>query len=308
MALEEDFTTLLGRVLRAPPGFYQRRLRDAALSDLGRAPAAFARLALTRRDELVRDQLDNLPHGTRRFADAAPPVRTGITGTGAELLVLTWTAADLARERAAGARFFAALGVAAGKRVANTLPGELTSPGSLLLGDVIEELGALDIPLGAIETDAAARQAWELIDRVQPELLVLEPATTPRLLTAASPLPRPWWRGVIFVRRDGSLDPLPELGTAGFSGWQRSWFAVAEASSFVASSCASARWHIQPGVLAEVVDEMTGAPSAPGSAGALVLTPLAGDTVLLRYVTGRKARAIPSPCECGTHGMAIEPA
>src|SRR5438046_693156 len=114
---------------------------------------------LTRRADLVRDQLAHPPHGTRRPPGAAPPVRLGVSGSGVELLVLAWSAADLARERAAGTRLLTRLGVAPGMRVANTLPGALATPGSLLLGDVVEELGALDVPLGPVDDGVVAEIA-----------------------------------------------------------------------------------------------------------------------------------------------------
>src|SRR5690242_1472743 len=112
---------------------------------------------LVRREDLVRDQRAD-PRSIRGTA----PVRLGITGSGEDLLVLGWSAADLARERAAGTRLLGRLGMLPGMRVANTLPGALATPGSLLLGDVIEDLGALDVPLGVVESAAAARPAWEL--------------------------------------------------------------------------------------------------------------------------------------------------
>ena len=103
--------TLLARIASTP--FYRRRLAEQDLAD------ASARLPLTRREELVRDQVEHLPFGSRRFPDAAPPVRVGVTGSGDGLLVLAWSADALARERAAGARLLRRLGVGAGMRVAN---------------------------------------------------------------------------------------------------------------------------------------------------------------------------------------------
>src|SRR5690242_15431786 len=93
---------------------------------------------VVRHDDLVRDQLAHPPLGSRRPAGAPPVVRAGIAASGERLLVLAWSAAELARERAAGVRLFRRLGVEAGMRVANTLPGALATPGSLLLGDVVE--------------------------------------------------------------------------------------------------------------------------------------------------------------------------
>ena len=119
-------------------------------------------------------------------------MRAGITGSGPALLLLAWSAADLAREIEAGARVLGRLGIGAGTRVANTLPGALATPGALLLGDVHEALGALDVPLGTVETEAAARAAWELVDRVECEVLVLEPATAAHVVrrraSGASPV------------------------------------------------------------------------------------------------------------------------
>src|SRR5881628_3210847 len=170
---------------------------------------------LTHRTDLVCDQRTHPPHGTRP-PGAAPPVRLGVSGSGAELLVLAWSAAELARERAAGVRVLARLGVAPGMRVANTLPGALATPGSLLLGDVVEELGA----------------------RVTPDVIVLDDASTATFLAAAPPADRLWWRGIVWLRT-GARAARPALpAAAGFAGWQREWLAVPEATSFVAGTCA----------------------------------------------------------------------
>jgi hypothetical protein len=282
-----DVDAFLTRILAAPSEFYRRR-------GLG---GPFDRLRLTRRDDLVQDQLANLPHGTRRAAGAGAPVRTGVTGTGDTLLVLTWSAAELARERAAGVRLLGRLGVTAGMRVANTLPGALATPGALLFGDVVEELGGLDVPLGPIAGEAAARQAWELVDRVEPDVLVLDAASGPALLAAAPARARPWWRGIVWLGSEASPP------AAGFAGWRRVWLAVPEATSFVAASCASERFHIDAGVIAEVVDEASG---APASEGTLTLTPLGDEAPLLRYASGVRARAVDGRCSCGADGPVVE--
>src|SRR5207253_4511909 len=95
---------------------------------------------------------------------------------------------------AAGVRLLRRLGVAPGMRVANTLPGALATPGSLLLGDVVEELGALDVPLG----DGPPAAAWELVDRVQPDVIVV--GEDARAFFAAATAARPWWRGLVHLR------------------------------------------------------------------------------------------------------------
>src|SRR5262249_60431715 len=93
--------------------------------------------------------------GTRGFGPAAPPVRAGITGSGADLLLLVWSATDLAREIEAGVRVLGRLGIAPGTRVANTLPGALATPRALLLRDLDEGLRALRRSPRAGESPAA---------------------------------------------------------------------------------------------------------------------------------------------------------
>ncbi len=249
---------------------------------------------LTHRTDLVCDQRTHPPHGTRRPPGAAPPVRLGVSGSGAELLVLAWSAADLARERAAGTRLLARLGVAPGMRVANTLPGALATPGSLLLGDVVEELGALDVPLGPLEDAASARQAWDLVERVTPDVIVLDDASAATFLAAAPLAERPWWRGIVWLRV-GARAARPALpGAARFGGWQREWLAVPEATSFVAGTCAAGHFHVDEEVVAEVAD------------GMLVLTPLGLEVPLERYATELPARLISGPCGCAAGGTTLE--
>src|SRR5262245_39328690 len=262
----------------APPRSATRS-RSSSMPDVSHLP-------LTRRDDLVREQLANLPFRSR---GAAPAVRVGVSGTGDGLLVLGWTAADLARERAAGVRVLRRLGVERGMRVANTLPGALITPGALLLGDVVEELGALDVPLGVVDSEVAARQAWDLVDRVHPDVLVLGDVAT--FLAHVPGAKRPWWRGIVWLC---SRSPVPPA--AGFAGWQRSWLAVPEATSFVAAECRAGRLHVDEAVVAEVID------------GALVVTALGFEAPPVRYVTDVRARPSATPCECGDGGAILEPA
>jgi hypothetical protein len=170
----------------------------------------------------------------------------------------------------------------------------------------VEEIGALDVPLGAIENDAAARQAWELVDRVRAAVLIADHTTAAQLLAATPSAPRPWWQGIIRLQvgNDGGEQPkVPDA--AGFTGWQRTWLAVPEATSFVAYACAAGRMHVDEEVIAEVVDA-AGVAASPGSDGMLALTPLGVDTPVLRYASGLRVRAATTPCACGAAGMGIE--
>lgn len=242
---------------------------------------------LRTRPELVAAQRERPPFGERTFALPDPAVRVGVTGTGDDLLLLPWSAGELAREIAAGAGLFARLGIAAGMRVANTLPGALTTPGALLVGDVNEAIGALDVPLGEVDAAAAQRGAWELVDRVECAVLILEPASAAAFLAAAPDAPRPWWRGIVWLARGTwplATPPVP----ASFGGWQRTWLAVPEVTSFVAGTCARGVLHGADGVVAEA------------GPGALVLSAPGGPW---RYASG--VAATPGACDCGTPGTAL---
>ena len=242
------------------------------------APAA-------RRSDLVAAQRARPPFGGRHFPAGDPAVRVGTTGTGDDLLLLAWSATDLRHEIAAGVRVLGAVGLHAAMRIANTLPGALATPGALLLGDVHEAMGALDVPLGVPDTEAAARAAWELVDRVQCQVLVLDPATAATLFAAAPAGPRPWWAGIVWLVRDG--DTRPPSPPAGFAGWQRRWLAVPEVTSFVAATCAGDRFHLD--------DEL----EARADGGELVLA--ARDA---HYATGLRARVEPG-CACGRPGAVV---
>jgi hypothetical protein len=255
-------------------------------------------------------QRSDLVEAQRRDPQSArhpDAVRAGITGSGDSLLVLTWTAAALARERAAGVRLLTAAGVRPGMRVANTLPGALSTPGSLLLGDVGDELGALDIPLGTIDSDAAAKQAWELIDRVEPHVLVLDRRGAERFLALAPSRERPSWVGIVWLCTDASPAAPPVLPPAcAFHGWQRRWLAVAEVTCFAAITCANQLFHPDEGVRAEVVDTQSGATLPTSVIGTLALTRLGDDATTQRYATALRVRALARTCECGKPGMTWE--
>ena len=243
-------------------------------------------MPMIRRSDLVADQQAHPPWGTPGFAADEPPVRVGTTGGADTLLLLGWTASQLAAEVAAGARLFESLGIRAGMRVANTLPGALVTPGALLTGDVNEALGALDIPLGVVDTEAAAKPAWELFDRVQVNVLIVEPGpATTTFFAAAPPVDRPWWTGIVWLSRGGVAAPIP--APPGFAGWQRTWLAIPEVSSFVATSCAAGSFHVRADLPAAVTD------------GELVLDARG-------YAPGLRARHLPA-CACGGTGIAFAP-
>jgi hypothetical protein len=262
--------------------------------------------SLTTHEDLVLDQLAHPPLGSRRLSASDQPVRAGITGSGESLLVLAWSAAELERERAAGVRLFSQLGLGEGVRVANALPGALATPGALLLGDVIQDLGGLDVPLGPVGDEASAKQAWTLVDLVEPAVFVLNPTSASFLFKAAPTAERSWWKGLIWLRTDTDATTPPSPPPAmGFSGWQRTWLAAPEATSFVGVSCAAQRFHVDIQLIAEAVDGQSGAKLDEGAPGTIVLTPLGLETARLRYVSAWRGKIPAGNCPCGTQGPTL---
>ena len=241
------------------------------------------------RAELIADQQRQPPFGSRRFETGDGPVRVGTTGQGDALFLLSWSESDLARETNAGTRVFGRLGIGARMRVANSLPGALATPGALVVGDVNEALGALDVPLGEIATEAAAGPAWELIDRVEVSVLILDPARAASLLAAAPAQPRPWFQGIVWLCRPGEFATPPKVPH--LPGWRRRWLAVPEVSSFVASECAERLLHVDAAFAPAV------------EVGELVLGALHPD-VPWRYRSGWPARTL-GACRCGAPEPAL---
>lgn len=244
-----------------------------------------------RRADLLADQAARPPFGHRRFPPGDPPIRLGVAGSGSGLLLLVWTAADLHAEIEAGVRVLGRLGVRPGMRVANTLPGALATPGALLLGDVNEAIGALDVPLGTADSPAAARAAWDLVDRVECAVLVLAPDTAGALFAAMPAADRPWWTGIVWRWCPG--DPQPPAPPAGFAGWERTWLAVPEAASFAAATCAAGAFHLDAAVESAVVE------------GELILTPRGAAAAPGPYSTTLAVR--PADCRCGGAEPAVAP-
>jgi hypothetical protein len=109
-------------------------------------------------------------------------------------------------------------------------------------------------------------------------VLVAEPGPGTTAFFAAAPAGRrPWWQGIVWLSRGAAAAPVPP--PPGFDGWQRTWLAVAEATSFVAASCEAGGFHVREGLDARVVD------------GELVIGPG-------RYASGLRARAVDA-CPCG---------
>jgi hypothetical protein len=157
--------------LFARPGFWQERWRAAGHA---MAPASLREVPVVAPDELARDEHEHPPFGSWRSGDAF--VRVGWTLVPRVLEALFFSAGDLAREAAVGARSLAAAGLERGWRETNTLAGGLATPGSLLVGDAVQALGSLDMPVGPLDKPPARATALDFWSRVRPDFAVLDTA------------------------------------------------------------------------------------------------------------------------------------
>ena len=277
------------RVRGSPSPLLRRQLAEAGLEPSRLQLEEVSRLPRLLPRDLDLDRLAD-PVGWLRLGDAAPPIRLGSCEREGATIVLTWTAADLARIAETGARALAAAGVTPGMKVANTLEGGFETPGSLVLGDALEKLGALDVPLGPVRDEKTARSVAELLDRIAADVLVLDGRSASGLLAAlAETPPSGWprgWRGTLWL----GLDPLPRA----LPGWRRRWLSVPEVSVFLAVECHRGALHLDPNVLVEIRDRHA------------LMSSTAGDAPLFAYDAGLEARAVRSGCSCGDARPLIE--
>ena len=104
-------------------------------------------------------------------------------------------------------------------------------------------------------------------------------------------------------------EKLPESLRAEFQDQHgihvRQGYGTAELGA-IAYECDVAKgFHLDPGVLVEIVDPQTGEPVEPGTPGEVVCTPLNPVYSLLRFATGDLAALDAAPCPCGrtTHRL-----
>jgi phenylacetate-coenzyme A ligase PaaK-like adenylate-forming protein len=258
--------------------FWRERWRAAGHE---RAPESLDGLVPLRAEELAADEGAHPPYGTWRAATDF--VRVGVPRRSSPLEMLVFTAPDLEREARVGALALAAAGLAPGGRETNTMPGGLPTPGSLVVGDAAQTLGALDMPVGPL-SGAARDVAFDFWQRVKPDFAVVDEAGAGDLAallaeqgTSASGI---GIRAVAVLSdlRDAPSS-LPRLGVpvTRIAG-------LAEAFSLLAACDADGIWVVpRDEVVAEVLD------------GELVLTTLHHSAALVRYATGVRARLATSP-------------
>ena len=274
---------LIERLRRATSPCLRRQLAAVGVEP-GRLRAAdLERLPVVTRRDLDLEALED-PVGELRLTDAPSPVRLGTSAAGGATVVLSWTARDLARIARRGAAMLRRAGIEPGMRVANTLEGGFTTPGSLVLGDALEVLGALDVPLGPVRDGRAAGSARDLLDRVGVDVVVLDADTGAGLLASIAEDPATVTR-IVWC---GDDEP-----PAGLAPRTARWLSVPEVSIFAATECGRGVLHLDPGLRAEVVE------------GRLVLGMPEGDGPLFRFDSGLSFGGVGGGCPCGDDGPTL---
>jgi len=260
-------------------GFWRERWRRAGLS---RAPESLDGLVPVVIDDLAADERAHPPYGSWRAARAF--VRVGVPARPSALEMLVFTADDLAAEARVGAIALAAAGLAPGGRETNAFAGGLATPGSLVVGDAAQALGALDMPVGPIAAAGPRDTAFDFWQRVTPDFAVLDAAGVRDL---ASLLADKRTDAAGLGIRAAALvtdlrDPEPEVPELGVPTTRI--VGLPEAFSLLAARDGEGVF-TPPGdeVVVEVLD------------GELVLTTLAHSAALVRYAPGVRARMVRPP-------------
>jgi hypothetical protein len=271
------------RVRKHPSPLLARQLSAVGLQAADFRPADATRLASLSPRDLELTRLDD-PVAAMRLGDAPNPVRLGSCERAGATMVVPFTADDLERIATYGARALGEAGVAAGMRVANTLEGGLETPGSLILGDALERLGALDVPLGPAYDEHAAKALAALTRRIDAQVVIVDGRTGGALVAELRKDPPRSCQGTIWL----GVEPPPSV-----PGWCRRWISVPEVSIFFAVECRSGSLHVDPDVH---VDE---------SARRLRLHSLAGDAPLFGYEPDVPLRRAETPCACGDRRLTV---
>jgi hypothetical protein len=260
-------------------GFWRERWRRAGLS---RAPESLDGLEPVRIDELAADERAHPPYGSWHAASSF--VRVGVPARDSALEMLVFTTEDLAAEARVGALALSAAGLAPGGRETNAFAGGLPTPGSLVVGDSAQALGALDMPVGPITAAGPRDTAFDFWQRVKPDFAVLDPAGVRDL---ASLLAEKKTTANDLGLRAAALvtdlrDPAPEVPDLGVPVTRI--VGLAEAFSLLAA-CDAHGTFVAPGT--EVVLEVQD--------GELLVTTLNHSAALVRYAPGVRARLVDPP-------------
>lgn len=265
--------------LWARDGFWHARWSRAGLV---RAPESLDGLAPLSVEDLAADERAHPPYGSWRAASSF--VRVGVPARDSALEMLVFTTGDLEAEARVGAIALAAAGLAPGGRETNAFAGGLATPGSLVVGDSAQALGALDMPVGPIAAAGPRETAFDFWQRVKPDFAVLDPAGVRDL--AALLAEKKTTANEIGIRAAAVVtdlrDPAPSVPDLGVPTTRI--VGLAEAFSLLAA-CDAHGVFVAPG--SEVVLEVQD--------GELLVTTLRHSAALVRYATGVRARLVDAP-------------
>ena len=265
--------------LWARDGFWRERWRRAGHV---RAPESLGGLAPLHVDDLAADERAHPPYGSWRAASSF--VRVGVPARDSALEMLVFTTEDLEAEARVGAMALAAAGLAPGGRETNAFAGGLATPGSLVVGDAAQALGALDMPVGPIAAAAPRETAFDFWQRVKPDFAVLDPAGVRDLASLLAE--KKTTANEIGIRAAAIVtdlrDPAPAVPDLGVPVTRI--VGLPEAFSLLAA-CDAHGVFVAPG--AEVVLEVQD--------GELLLTTLRHSAALVRYAPGVRARLVEAP-------------
>ncbi len=285
---------LMGGAWQAAPGFVRR------LEAAGRAPgdlrcaADLRQFPILRKSDLPKIQAADPPFGgllavpverlKRLFASPGPIYEPEGEGPG----YYRWE------------RTLRAIGFAPGDIVLNCFSYHLT-PAAAMLEEGAHAVGCVVIPagIGNTELQAAAAAHYRATGYIGlPSYLkvLLEQAKKSGATLAIA-------KALVLAEK------LPESLRAEFRRQHgihvRQGYGTAEMGA-IAYECEAAKgFHLDPGVLVEIVDPQTGAPVEAGTPGEVVCTPLNPVYALLRFATGDLAALDAAPCSCGrtTHRL-----
>jgi phenylacetate-CoA ligase len=285
---------LVGGAWQAAPGFV-RRLEAAGLAPQDLKTAAdLRRFPILRKSDLPKIQAADPPFGgllavpvarlKRLFASPGPIYEPEGEGPG----YYRWE------------RTMRAIGFAPGDIVLNCFGYHLT-PAAAMFEEGAHAVGCVVVPAGIGNGElqvavAAHYRATGYIGLPSYLKVLLEQAkksgvalTITKALVLAEKLP-----GVLRAefQREHGIHVRQGYGTAEIGA--------------IAYECEAAQgFHLDPGVLVEIVDPGTGLPVELGTPGEVVCTPLNPVYALLRFATGDLAALDTSPCPCGrtTHRL-----
>jgi phenylacetate-CoA ligase len=285
---------LMAGAWQAAPGLV-RRLADAGLApkDL-RAAADLARFPVLRKSDLPRLQAADPPFGgllavplsrlRRVFASPGPIYEPEGEGPG----YYRWE------------RTMRACGFVAGDVVLNCFGYHLT-PAAAMFEEGAHGIGCVVVPAGIGNSElqiavAAHYRATGYIGLPSYLKVLLEQAKKAGVRFSIA-------KALVLAEK------LPESLRAEFQREHgihvRQGYGTAEVGA-IAYECETGRgFHLDPGVLVEIVDPASGEPVEPGTPGEVVCTPLNPVYALLRFATGDLAALDPAPCPCGrtTHRL-----